>query len=165
MHNIQKGVRSIADKNDNLKKGEATRFKSGEQAAINGAKGGRKSQKVQKHKKGIRAAMQDLLSSTYNLTDKKTGEVRTLTGEEAIALSIMNTAMNPKDKNWRSAVQYALQLIGEDKSVNENKLIEAQAKMLEAKADLLTGADTTMLDKLDDILRGIKEDAIKGGDK
>ena len=101
--------------------------------------------------------MQALLNETYNLTDNKTGEVRKLTGEEAIALSIMQAAMNRKDKNWAKAVQYALQLTGEDKSKVENELIQAQADMLKAKADLLTGADTTTLDKLDDILKGMKE--------
>lgn len=126
----------------------------------------KKSQESKRRKRSIREAMQALLDSTYNLKDKTTGEVRTMTGEQAIALSIMNTAMNPKDKNWRSAVQYALQLVGEDKSINENKLIEAQAKMLQAKADLLTGADTTTLDKLDSILKEIRDSAYnEGGDE
>lgn len=101
--------------------------------------------------------MQILLDSTYNLKDSNTGEVRTMTGEEAIALSIMQEAMNKKSKNWAKAVQYALQLTGEDKSKVENELIKAQADMLKAKADLLTGADTTTLDKLDSILNGMKE--------
>lgn len=126
------------------------------------SKGGKKSGETRRKKRSIREAMQSLLDSTYNLKDSKTDEVRTVTGEQAIALSIMNTAMNPKHKNWRAAVQYALQLVGEDKSENENKLIEAQAKMLQAKADIMTGADTTTLDKLDDILREIRADALKG---
>ena len=130
------------------------------------SKGGKNSGEARKQKHSIREAMQALLDSTYNLKDKTTGEVRTMTGEQAIALSIMNTAMNPKDKNWRSAVQYALQLVGEDKSINENKLIEAQAKMIQAKADLLTGADTTTLDKLDSILKEIRDSAYsEDGDK
>ena len=137
-----------------------------EEATRNGRLGGIRSGEAKRQKRSIREAMQTLLDSTYNLKDKTTGEVRTMTGEQAIALSIMNTAMNPKDKNWRSAVQYALQLVGEDKSVNENKLIEAQAKMLQAKADLLTGADTTTLDKLDSILKEIRDSAYnEGGDE
>ena len=137
-----------------------------EEAKKNGSLGGIKSGEARRQKRSIREAMQALLDSTYNLKDKTTGEVRTMTGEQAIALSIMNTAMNPKDKNWRSAVQYALQLVGEDKSINENKLIEAQAKMIQAKADLLTGADTTTLDKLDSILKEIRDSAYsEDGDK
>lgn len=143
---------SIAN-NENLKKGKATQFKSGENAVKNALKANEK----RRQKKGIREAMQALLNETYNLKDVNTGEIRKLTGEEAIALSIMQTAMNRKDKNWSKAVQYALQLTGEDKSIIENELIKAQADMIRAKVDLMTGADTTALDKLDDILKGMKD--------
>lgn len=137
----------------NLKRGNPeTQFNS--RSAVEAKK---KSDETKKRNKGVREAMQNLLNGTYNLKDKSTGEVKTMSGKDAIALSIMQTAMNPKDKNWKSAVQFALQLIGEDKSKDENKLIKAQAKMLKAKADLLTGADTTTLDKLDSILNGMKE--------
>ena len=138
---------------------------SKEEATKNGSKGGINSGKSRRRKKGIREAMQALLDNTYNLKDSTTGEVRQLTGEEAIALSIMQEAMNKKSKNWAKAVQYALQLTGEDKSKVENDLIKAQADMLKAKADLLTGADTTALDKLDEILKEMRNDAIKGGDE
>ena len=134
-----------------------TSDQSREAAVKNGAKGGAKTAENKRRKKGIREAMQALLDTEYHLKDKVTGEVKTMTGEEAIALGILNTAMNPKDKNWKAAVQYALQLNGDDKSKTEQKLIKAQAKMLKAKADLLTGADTTTLDKLDSILSGMKE--------
>lgn len=142
-----------------------TSEQSREAAVKNGAKGGAKTAENKRRKKGIREAMQALLDTEYHLKDKATGEVKTMTGEEAIALSILNTAMNPKDKNWKAAVQYALQLNGDDKSKSEQKLIKAQAKMLKAKADLLTGADTTALDKLDEILKEMRDDAIKGGDE
>lgn len=140
--------------NGNLKRGNpATQFKPGGRSAVEGKK---KSDEAKKRKKGIREAMQALLDNTYNLKDSTTGEVRQLTGEEAIALSIMQEAMNKKSKNWAKAVQYALQLTGEDKSKVENELIKAQADMIKAKVDLLTGADTHTLDKLDDILKGMK---------
>lgn len=151
---------------DNLKKGNpATQFKAGREQAEKARKAGIKSGEAKRRKKGIREAMQALLDTEYHLKDKATGEIKTMTGEEAIALGILNTAMNPKDKNWKAAVQYALQLNGDDKSKTEQKLIKAQAKMLKAKADLLTGADTTTLDKLDEILKEMRDDAIKGGDE
>lgn len=144
----------------NLKKGNP----QGAFNAQTALEANRKSQESKRKKKSIREAMQALLDCTYNLKDNDTGEVRTMTGEEAIALSIMQEAMNKKSKNWAKAVQYALQLTGEDKSKVENELIKAQADMLKAKADLLTGADTSALDKLDSILKEMKDDAIKGGD-
>lgn len=99
--------------------------------------------------------MQALLNGTYNLTDSKTGEVKAMTGEEAIALSIMRTAMNPKDKNWSRAVQYALQLDGsnispddKEKSKAELKLIQAKIKQLESGGNGIDVEDLTALAKL-----------------
>lgn len=99
--------------------------------------------------------MQALLDSTYNLKDKSTGEVRTITGEEAIALSILQTAMNPKDKNWAKAVQYALQLDGSNvspddkaKSKEELKLIKAKIKQIEQGGTNIDVEDLTTLAKL-----------------
>lgn len=77
--------------------------------------------------------MQNLLSGTYNLKDISTGEVKVMTGEEAIALSIMRTAMNPKDKNWSRAVQYALQLDGSDRSPEDKDKAKAEVKLIKAK--------------------------------
>ena len=139
----------------NLRRGNPeTQFKPGGRAAVEGK---RKSDEAKKRKKGIREAMQALLDSSYNITDKNTGEVRVLTGEEAIALSIMQEAMNKKSKNWAKAVQFALQLAGEDKSKVEKELIEANVKILNAKADLLTGADESSNGKLADIIKALKE--------
>lgn len=106
--------------------------------------------------------MQTLLTGKYNLKDKETGEVRTMTGEEAIALAIMRTAMNPKDKNWKSAVQYALQLDGSNispddkrKSKEELKLIKAKIKQLEQGSG--TGVDVEDLTALAKLLNvGLK---------
>lgn len=99
--------------------------------------------------------MQALLDNTYNLKDKNTGEVRTIKGEEAIALSILQTAMNPKDKNWAKAVQYALQLDGSNispddkaKSKEELKLIKAKIKQIEQGGTNIDVEDLTTLAKL-----------------
>ena len=149
----------------NLKRGNPeTQFKAGRKQTENARKAGIASGEAKRRKKGIREAMQALLDSSYNITDKNTGEVRVLTGEEAIALSIMQEAMNKKSKNWPKAVQFALQLAGEDKSKVEKELIEANVKILNAKADMLTSADTTTLDKLDSILKEMRAEAEKSGD-
>lgn len=146
----------------NLKRGNSPETQFNSRTAAEAAQ---KSAQKKREKRSIREAMQALLDNTYNITDKKSGEVRKLNGEQAIALSIMNTAMNPKDKNWKAAVQYALQLTGEDKSENENKVIELHAKKLQAEVDLLTGADTSTMDKLDNILDEMKKSAFKDGEE
>lgn len=137
----------------NLKRGNPeTQFNS--QNAVENAK---KSRDARRKNKTIREAMQALLNGTYNLRDKSTGEVRTMKGEEAIALSIMQTAMNPKDKNWSRAVQYALQLDGSNispddkrKSNEELKLIKAKIKQLEQGSG--TGVDVEDLTALAKLL-------------
>lgn len=105
--------------------------------------------------------MQSLLNGTYNLKDKSTGEVKVLKGEEAIALTIMQTAMNPKDKNWARAVEYALRLDGSNilpddkkKAKEEIKLIQAKIKQLETGGTNIDVEDLTALAKLLNI--GIK---------
>ena len=148
---------------DNLKKGNpATQFKAGREQVENARKAGIKSGESKRKKKGIREAMQALLDTEYHLKDKATGEVKTMTGEEAIALGILNTAMNPKDKNWKAAVQYALQLDGSNispddkrKSKEELKLIKAKIKQLEQGSG--TGADVEDLTALAKLLNvGLK---------
>ena len=52
---------------------------------------------------------------------------------------------------------------------DKNKLLDqktkAEIKLLEAKVDMLTGSDTEALDKLDAILKGIKDNAEAGDSK
>lgn len=104
-----------------------------EEAKKNGIKGGVNSGKARRQKRNIREAFQALLNSTYDLKDKSTGKVMTLTGEEAIALSIARTAMNPKDKNWSRAVEYALRLDGSNISPEDKKKSKEEIKLIQAK--------------------------------
>ena len=90
------------------------------------------------------------------------GEKVTISNAQAIVLNLLAKARNGEDKQCREAAKTLIQLTGGNKSAAELRLLEAQAKMTEAKADLLTGADTTTLDKLDSILSGMK--AIAEGD-
>lgn len=74
---------------ENLKKGVATQFKSGEKAAASGRKGGIKSGEVKRAKKELRQCFEALLES--NVMDKKTGEE--MSGAEAAALTVFRKAL------------------------------------------------------------------------
>ena len=87
------------------------------------------------------------------------GEKVTISNAQAIVLNLLRKARNENDKQCIEAAKTLIQLTGGNKSPAELRLLEAQAKMTEAKADLLTGADTTTLDKLDDILKEMRESA------
>lgn len=138
----------------NLKNGAATQFKSGEEAAKNGAKGGKASGKARKRKADLRKIAQQVLDGTY--TDKITG--LKMTGEELVLNGIVAN-LSPNSKNWGKAMDVLIELLGADKSREEKQQIKAQTALLKAKVDIMTGADTSALDRLDAILRGMKDNA------
>lgn len=72
----------------NLLKGKDTQFQSGEEAAINGAKGGKRSGESKREKKQLREMLEILLDKEY--TDKKGNKV---TGVEMIATSLIKEAI------------------------------------------------------------------------
>lgn len=76
----------------NLKNGEKTRFKSGEEAARNGRKGGKASGKARREKADLRKAVQAALDNEYKT---KAG---TMSGVDLLVASMMNIAGNPKNK-------------------------------------------------------------------
>ena len=138
----------------NLKNGVATQFKSGEEAARAGAKGGVNSGKVRRRKADLRKIAQSVLDGTF--TDKNGKE---FTGEGAVLNSILANIANPDSKNWGKAMDLLMQLTGANKSKEELKAAKAQAALLQAKVDLLTSADTSTLDKLDGLLREMRDHA------
>jgi hypothetical protein len=143
----------------NLINGAATQFGSGEEAAKNGKKGGINSGKARRRKADLRRMAQDVLDGTY--TDKNTGEQ--ITGEELVLNGIVAN-LDPNSKNWGKAMDLLVELLGADKSREEKQQIKAQTALLKAKVDVLTGADTSALDRLDAILEGMKNNAERSTD-
>ena len=77
----------------NLEKGAATRFKSGEEAGENGRKGGIASGEAKRKKRDIRRALEALLEKDYFVE-----EYGTLSGAEAIAVRQMERALDGDTK-------------------------------------------------------------------
>lgn len=82
-----------------------------------------------------------------------------MTGEELVLSGIVANLADPKCKNWGKAMNLLVELLGADKSREEKQQIKAQTALLKAKVDVLTGADTSALDRLDAILEGMKNNA------
>jgi hypothetical protein len=143
----------------NLINGAATQFGSGEEAAKNGKKGGINSGKARRRKADLRRMAQDVLDGTY--TDKNTGEQ--ITGEELVLNGIVAN-LDPNSKNWGKAMDLVVELLGADKSREEKQQIKAQTALLKARVNVLTGADTSALDRLDAILEGMKNNAERSTD-
>jgi len=136
-----------------------TSEQSREEAVKNGKKGGVNSGKARKRKADLRKIAQQVLDGTY--TDSNTGAQ--MTGEELVLNSIVAN-LHPNSKHWGKAMDLLVELLGADKSREEKQQIKAQTALLKAKVDVLTGADTSALDRLDAILEGMKNNAERNTD-
>ena len=125
------------------------------EARERGKKGGVNSGKARKRKADLRKIAQQVLDGTY--TDSNTGVK--MTGEEIVLNGIVANLSDPKCKNWGKAMNLLVELLGADKSREEKQQIKAQTALLKAKVDVLTGADTSALDRLDAILEEMKNNA------
>lgn len=90
---------------ENLLKGEATRFRSGEQAANAGRKGGIASGKAKKARKTMREVLEELLANTYQGADGRELDGTTL---------LMIAAVNKARKGDLRALEFIRSTIGED---------------------------------------------------
>ncbi len=124
------------------------------EARERGKKGGVNSGKARKRKADLRKIAQQVLDGTY--TDSNTGAQ--MTGEELVLNSIVAN-LHPNSKHWGKAMDLLVELLGADKSREEKQQIKAQTALTKAKVDVLTGADTSALDRLDAILEGMKNNA------
>ncbi len=143
---------------ENLKKGEATRFRSGEEAARNGQKGGKTSGAARRRKKAMRQAASMLLNTPVpaNTQTKLMATVRELLGffgyneedatyQDALLAGIMLEAM----KGDVRAAEFIRDTAGESPALNlkkqelqmrkdELKLKQEQAAQEEGKAPAVT---------------------------
>jgi hypothetical protein len=127
---------------------------SNKEATKNGRKGGINSGKARKRKADLRRMAQEVLDGTY--TDRRGNEI---TGEEAVIRGLVANLTDPQGKNWGKAMDLLVVLLGANKSREEKQQIKAQTALTKAKVDMLTGADTSALDRLDAILGAMKNNA------
>jgi len=117
----------------NLVKGKATQFKSGDKAAKEcGRKGGVKSGEAKRKKADLREALQDALCGKY----KKAG--KTLTGEEMLITSIMAIACDP---GYKSAAVQAFKTIAEMLGQDRPEQTGEDDDMIKVFLDNLRGGD------------------------
>lgn len=142
--------------NDNLLHGNpATQFVSGDNANGRGAvENGRKSGESRRRKADLRKMAQDILDGTYK--DRNGKEI---TGAELVVNTIVANLADPKGKNWSKAIDLLVELTGANKSAEEKAAIKAQTELTKAKTKLLQGGDDTGLKKLDEILKGLEDNA------
>ena len=118
------------------------------------SKGGKASGKARKRKADLRRMAQEVLDGTY--TDRRGNQI---TGEEGVIQGLVANLMDPKGKNWGKAMDLLVVLLGANKSKEEKQQIKAQTALTKAKVNMITGADTSALDRLDAILGEMKNNA------
>ena len=118
---------------ENLKKGKATQFKSGEEAVKNGRKGGQKSGESRRRKREIKATLQAIMDETF--VDKNSG--RELQGIDALATTLFKIATDPKHKQVIQAQRLFYELTGMDKTPEDKKRIKQALELQKKELELL----------------------------
>ena len=118
--------------NENLKNGVKTQFKSGDQAAAAGRKGGLKAQENRKRKRDVKKALQEMLDETC--TDKTGVQLK---GIDAMTATLFKIATDPKHKQVIQAQRLIYELTGMDKSEDDKKRIKQALKLQEKELELM----------------------------
>lgn len=108
-------------------KGKATQFRSGKQAVENGRKGGIASGKSRKKNKDMREVLQKLMDGTYSEEDGKK-----LSGMDVVMTSLFSIAADPNHKQCIQAIRLIREILGEDVSPEQTKLIEKRIEQIDA---------------------------------
>lgn len=117
----------------NLEKGIATQFKSGEEAAENGRKGGIASGEAKRKKRDIRRALEALLEKDYFVE-----EYGTLSGAEAIAVRQMERALDGDTK----AFEVVRDTVGQ-KPVDKVMIADVDQSVIDEVENMVRGEDKT----------------------
>lgn len=128
--------------------------RSKEEARENGKKGGKASGRARREKANLRKLAQQVLDDSY-----KDSAGNEYTGAELFVRGLVSNLANPDGKNWSKTMDLLISLTGAGKSKEEIEALKAQAKLTMAKVDLMTGADTSAIDKLDEILKEMRDNA------
>ena len=120
----------------------------------NGRKGGIASGRSRREKANLRKLAQQVLDDSY-----KDSAGNEYTGAELFVRGLVSNLANPDGKNWSKTMDLLISLTGAGKSKEEIEALNAQAKLTMAKVELMTSSDTSAIDKLDEILKEMRENA------
>ena len=112
---------------ENLKKGKATQFRSGEEAAINGRKGGKASGESRRKKADFREDLNAALTGIYTIKDD--AGTREMTGTQMAVMALLKIATDPENKNAAvQAFNTMAKMLGQDvpdqSSTDDDKVLE-----------------------------------------
>lgn len=133
------------NKNDNLIPIETL---TSEEAKKRGAAGGRKSAATRRRKADVRKTVTDILNNSYTVKDKETGTVSSITGIQAIITNLFKMATDPKNRNCVQSIKLILELYGAYENKAEQRLLDAQIQLMEAKAKSMSAMEELNVEDL-----------------
>ncbi len=119
-------------------------------------KGGIASGKKRKEKADIRKAINSILNDTY--TDKQGKKVD---GISVIAMNMFKMAADPNNKNAIAAMKLMLDLAGQLKSEEDIKKLQAEIKLIEAKANAVKDIAENEVEDLSPLAKMLMKDEPK----
>lgn len=148
---------------ENLKKGVLTQFRSGEEAAKNGKKGGIKSGESRRRTAALRDTMNRLLTmkvEVEELSDVLRADGGESTYEEVITMAMIQKASLGDVGAYKAIMQVVGQTNKSDMDLEEQ---QSKTELNRAKKQSITGENEAdeALEKLDEILKGVYENAVK----
>jgi hypothetical protein len=148
---------------ENLRNGVLTQFRSGEEAARNGRKGGIKSGEARRRKAAMRDTMNRCLTMQAHvdgLSDVLIADGGESTYEEIITMAIINQAAMGDVKAYNAIMKVVGQTDKSDMDLENQK---ADTELKQARKQAVTGENETeeALDKLDSILEELRNNAVK----
>lgn len=148
---------------ENLKKGELTQFRSGEEAARSGRKGGKKSGEVRRRKAALRDVMNRLLTmkvQVEGLSDILVADGGESTYEEVISMAIIEKAALGDVKAYNAIMKTVGQTEKSDADLENQR---ADTELKQARKQAVTGENENhdAIDRLDSILKELRDNAIK----
>lgn len=104
-------------------------------------KGGKKSGEVRRKRADMRKAAQAILDGVY-----KTEDGAEITGAELLVMTLLEIAKNKKNKQAIPAIKLLMELTGNNRTEEDVKKLNAEIKLLEAKAKLMNGGSSSVED-------------------
>lgn len=104
-------------------------------------KGGKKSGEVRRKRADMRKAAQAILDGVY-----KTENGTEITGAELLVMTLLEIAKNKKNKQAIPAIKLLMELTGNNRTEEDVKKLNAEIKLLEAKAKLMNGGSSSVED-------------------
>lgn len=120
------------DKNDNLVKGDDAHKLTAEEAS----KGGKASGEARRRKRDLRKALESLLEGDVSVVDKSSGEVRVVSGTEAITTKLFEQAMKGNVKAFKTIRE----TVGQD-PVQKIEVAQADPEVIREVEDMVYGKD------------------------